>query len=301
MGAGKKIVGVIGLGDMGSGLVRNCLKAGFETWGRDVDPVRHGQMVSEGVRDATSTAEIGAKCDAVFVMVMAGADAESVILGDGGLSSSMRPGATIILSATIKPSEAVLLAEGLKGTGIDLIDTPVSGGYPGAQAGTLTMMAAAPKSVLDRNMDVLQAVGENIQHVGEDPGTGQTVKACLQGLLGAMFSATFEAAVLAAQSGVDAEVFHKVVSTSSGGAPLVSNALEKVMDGAFEGTGSAIATMYKDLTINNDHAREMGVPVFMASAAMQMFQAGITKYPKADNWTVTRVLEEIVGSEYRRS
>lgn len=295
-----KKVGVIGLGDMGSGLARNCLKAGFETWGRDLDETRQSQLVLEGMKGAGSTAEVGQNCDAVFVMVMAGIHAHQVILGEDGLVSSMKPGGTVILSATIKPSEAEAIGAAMEGSGIHLIDTPVSGGYPGAQGGTLTMMAAAPKAVFDDNLDVLGAVGENIQLVGEKPGMGQTVKACLQGLLGAMFSATFEAAVLAAKSGVDAETFHKVVSTSSGGAPLVSGALEKVMDGAFKGTGSAIATMYKDLTITNDHAREQGVPAFMASAALQLFQAGIAKYPDEDNWTVAKVLEEIVGVQYRR-
>ena len=296
-----KSVGVIGLGDMGSGLARNCLKAGFEVWGRDLDAQRQAQLVSEGVKGAASAAEVGRKAQAVFVMVMAGAHAQAAIFGADGLASAMAPGTTIILSATIKPSEAEAIAAGLEGTGIDLIDTPVSGGFPGAQGGTLTMMAAAPKAVLAREMEVLRAVGKDIHHVGERPGMGQTVKACLQALLGSMFAATFEAAVLAAKSGVDPVVFHKVVSTSSGGAPLVANALEKIMAGAFTGTGSAIATMYKDLTISNDHGREQGVPLFMAAAALQLFQAGITKYPAEDNWTVTKVLEEIVGAEFRKA
>lgn len=295
-----KTIGVIGLGDMGSGLARNCMKAGFETWGRDLDADRQAKLVSEGLKPANSTAEIGENCDAVFIMVMAGKHAHDVIFGDRGLVDTLKKGSTIILSATIKPSEAEAIGSGLEGSGLHIIDTPVSGGFPGAQAGTLTMMAAAPQDVFEQNLDILQAVGENIQLVGDKPGQGQTVKACLQGLLGSMFSATFEAAVLAAKSGIDAETFYKVVSTSSGGAPLVNTALEKVMDGAFKGTGSAIATMYKDLTISNDHARQMGVPVFMASAALQLFQAGIAKYPDEDNWTVAKMLEEIVDVEFRR-
>ncbi|HIP78153.1 MAG TPA: NAD(P)-dependent oxidoreductase, partial [Kiloniellaceae bacterium] len=49
-----------------------------------------------------------------------------------------------------------------------------------------------------------------------------------------------------------------------------------------------------------DLARELGVPLFTATAAMQLFQAGKTKYPEGDNWIVTRVLEEIVGAELKR-
>ena len=84
------------------------------------------------------------------------------------------------------------------------------------------------------------------------------------------------------------------------GCGIANTALEKIIAGEFVGTGSHIATMYKDLTIALDMARELGVPLFTASTAMQLFQAGKTKHPEGDNWIVTRVLEEIVGAELRR-
>jgi len=129
---------------------------------------------------------------------------------------------------------------------------------------------------------------------------GQTVKACLQSLIGSAFSATFEAAALAAKAGVDGEVLHKVFSTSGAGCGVVNTALENIIDRKFEGTGSHINTMYKDLTIVMDMARELGVPLHTAGCAMQLFQAGKTKYPNGDNWIVTKVIEEIVGAELHR-
>ena len=68
----------------------------------------------------------------------------------------------------------------------------------------------------------------------------------------------------------------------------------------FQDTGSHISTMYKDLTISMDLARKHGVPLFTAATAMQMFQAGITRYPDADNQTVARISEEIVGVHLER-
>ncbi|MEM1049352.1 MAG: NAD-binding protein, partial [Pseudomonadota bacterium] len=126
------------------------------------------------------------------------------------------------------------------------------------------------------------------------------VKACLQSIIGSIFSATFEAAALAAKAGVSGEVLHKVVTTSSAGCVVSSTALENIIDRQFEGTGSHISTMYKDLTISLDMARDLGVPLHTASIAMQLFQAGKTRYPDGDNWVVTRVLEEIVGAELHR-
>ena len=138
--------GVIGLGDMGSGLAKNLLAAGFDVKGLDLNPARQSAFADMGGRAVTSPAEVGQGTDAVFVMVMNGDQAKSVILGDG-LVSTMAPGSAVILSATIKPREAREIGAALDGTGLHLIDTPVSGGFPGAQGGTLTMMAAAPSEV----------------------------------------------------------------------------------------------------------------------------------------------------------
>ena len=141
-------VGVIGLGDMGSGIAKNLIRNGFETWGRDVMDVRNRALADMGGHATDSTAQVGENAQYVFVMVMKGAEAHEVILGDGGLAQSMKPGGTILLTSTIKPAEARAIGEGLKASGLRLIDSPVSGGYPGAQGGTLTMMAAAPDAVL---------------------------------------------------------------------------------------------------------------------------------------------------------
>ena len=81
---------------------------------------------------------------------------------------------------------------------------------------------------------------------------------------------------------------------------MVNNALEKIIDIKFEGTGSHINTMHKDLTISLNLAENLGVPMHTASAAMQIFHAGRTKYPEGDNWVCTRVIEEIVGAELHR-
>lgn len=292
--------GVVGIGDMGSGLAKNLIANGFSVTGVDPKRERMEAFVAMGGRAADTPRDVGAAADTVFVMVMTGAQAKDVILGEDGLINGMTPGGTIILTATILPSEAAEIGAGLAGSGLSLVDSPVSGGFPGAQGGTLTMMAAAPGETLETARSAMEAVSASIHHVGTEPGQGQTVKACLQSLLGAMFTATFEAAVLAAKAGVPGEVFHKVVSTSSGGCGITSNALEKIIDRQFEGTGSHIATMHKDLTISLAMAQDLGVPMHTAATAMQLFHAGKTKYPDGDNWVVTRVLEEIAGAELHR-
>ncbi len=235
----------------------------------------------------------------MFVMVMTGDQAKTVILGNG-LASTLKPGATVILTATIHADEARDIAHALAEKRIALIDLPVSGGYGGAQAGTLTMMAAGPDDVLDRARPVMAAVSGSIHRVGAEAGMGQIVKACLQALIGSIYTATFEASVLAAKAGINGQAFHDVVSSSSAGCHAASNSLEKIIERSFENGGSRITTMHKDLAIALELARQLGVPLFTAATAMQLFEAGKTRFPDGDNWAVTRVLEEIAGAGLTR-
>ena len=252
-----------------------------------------------GGSPAASVKDLARKTDVAFVMVMTGDQAKSVILGDDGLAANMPKGSVIILTATIKPNEATEIGKALNGTGIGLVDSPVSGGFPGAQGGTLTMMAAGSDADMKTARPAMEAISSTIWKVGDQPGQGQTVKACLQSLLGAMFSATFEAAAMAAKAGISGQAFYNVVANGSGVYGYEA-ALENIIDRKFEGTGSHIATMHKDLTISMNLGEQLGVPLHTAAAAMQIFHAGKTKYPDGDNWVCTRVIEEIVGAELHR-
>ena len=292
--------GVIGLGDMGSGLAKNLIKNGIATTGLDLSDERMSAFVEMSGTPAGSVAELGTNSDAVFVMVMNGVQAKAVILGDDGLAAHMPKGGAVILTATIKPSEARDIGAALEGSGIHLIDSPVSGGFPGAQGGTLTMMAAATSEVLDQYKPIMGAVSKTIHRVGTRAGDGQVMKSCLQTLIGSIFGATFEAAALAAKAGVSGQALYDVFSTSGASCGVANSALENIIDRKFEGTGSGIGTMHKDLTISLNMAEELGVPLLMASTAMQIFHQGKSKYPEGDNWVCTRVMEEIVGAELHR-
>ncbi len=294
-----KRAAVIGLGNMGSGIARNLIAAGFETAGYDPDPVRTAEFAALGGIPAASASDAGKDCATAFVMVMNGEQAHSAVLGDDGLAAVMPLGSVVVLTATVRPDEARSVARGLQGTGVRMVDSPVSGGFAGAQAGTLVLMAAGSDAALATARPAMEAISGVVHVVGDAPGMGQTVKAVLQSLMGAVFGATFEAAALAAKAGIRGETLLEVVRGSSAGCAASVGALERVVERQFVGTGSHISTMHKDLSISLDLARSLDVPLFTASAAMQLFTAGKSRHPEGDNWVVTRILEDIVGAELR--
>jgi 3-hydroxyisobutyrate dehydrogenase-like beta-hydroxyacid dehydrogenase len=292
-----KRIGIIGLGSMGLAMAKNIVDSGFPLTGFDVRQESLGLLEAAGGEPVGSAAHVGANADAVFVMVLNGRQVREVVAGEDGLLETMKPGSTIIVTATIDPAEIEELAPLIAEKGIEIIDSPVSGGKGGAEAGTLTLMAAAKKEVFEANLEVLQAVGEKIFHVGEEIGMGQTVKASLQALIGATFTAIFESLVLGAKAGVKGEVMYEVFTASGVRSPLLENCAKLIMDRAFKDTGSQITTMYKDLGISMNMAKKNGVAMFTTSAAYELFQSGISLFPEEDNWSIVKLLEQIAGTE----
>ncbi|RHV83190.1 NAD(P)-dependent oxidoreductase [Butyricicoccus sp. OF10-2] len=295
-----RTVGVIGLGNMGMGIAKNLLKAGFTTRGYDLFEAKREELRGYGGVPCFSPAEVGDGAEVVFVMVMNGAQALDVAFGENGLCKTMKPGSVLFLTATIGMGYAQQLAKGLQEYGIEMIDSGVSGGLSGAHNGTLTLMASGKKEVYDSCKDVMDAIASNPNHVGTEPGQGQVVKSCLQALIGAEFTATFELLVMGAKAGVDPQILLDVIGTSGGGCGVFKNCVPLIMDRKFKDTGSAITTMSKDLNITMDLAREVGCYMPTTASARELFMAGLTRYPDEDNWSITKILEEIAGVQVKR-
>ena len=292
-------VGVIGLGNMGIGMAKNLVKKGFKLTVYDLREEPLGEMAGLGAGISRSPQQVGEQSEVVFIMVLNGAQVKELVLGKQGLLEGIKPGATVICTATIMCSIMIEVAAALEEKGIDVIDCPVSGGQPGAAAGTLTMMAAAKNEIFQRCLTVLQAVGKNIYHVGEEIGMGQTVKGALTALTGSCYGGIFEALVLGTKAGVKPEILYSVISSSMVGNALFRDTAKHIMNRHFEGAGACIQTMYKDLGITLSMARDSGVPMFTTSTAFQLFQAGKSLRPQEDNWTIIKILEEIAGTEVR--
>ena len=293
-----KHVGVVGLGNMGMGMAKNLIQAGFPVTGFDLRAERVGILAQLGGRPADSLSALAEVAELVIVMVLNGRQVLEVVAGDEGLMHSLRPGATVIVTATIEPAEMREVAAAVADRNINLMDSPVSGGKAGADNGSLTMMVAASPAVFDANRDVLDAVGGQIFHVGESVGMGQTVKASLQAFIGVTFVGIFESLALGAKAGIKGEILYEVfASTHIGNTPFFKNCAKLIMERQFKDTGSHIGTMYKDLGITMAMAHENGMSLFATSTAYELFQAGISLFPEEDNWAIVKFLEQISNTE----
>ncbi len=292
-------VGIIGLGDMGLGMARNLLRCGHQVVGFDLREPPLRVLEAAGGQGAASLAAVADGADAVFVMVVTGAQVYEVVCGANGVAKTMRPGSTVIVTSTVRDVDVQAIERPLSDRGIHLIDCPVSGGQFGADAGTLAMMPSCPTGVLEANRTLLEALSASITHVGETIGLGQATKASLQALIGSTFASLCEAMELGVKAGIRGSVLAEVFSASIVGSPLLHNTMKLILERRFSDSGAHIGTVYKDLGITMELARRNGVAMFTTSAAYEVMQATFATEPDGDVWAAARLLEKIAGIEIK--
>jgi 3-hydroxyisobutyrate dehydrogenase-like beta-hydroxyacid dehydrogenase len=265
-------LGFIGLGYMGRPMCRNLLKAGYPVtvWNRSRPGIEYA--VLHGAVEAMSAREVAQASDIVITMVKHGGDTDEVALGMNGLASGARPGMILVDMSTIAPTQAASIASRLSEHGVLMLDAPVSGSTPRAEAGTLSIMAGGPKTAFDRALPVLQKLGSSIVHVGEANGAGQGAKLCNQVLVLVNMLATCEALTLGARLGLDVRRVHEAVKNGAGGSWQFENLGARIIDGDLE-PGGTVETVQKDLDIMMAAARELHLMLPGSSLVQQLYNA----------------------------
>lgn len=212
-------IAFIGLGNMGSGMALNLLRAGHEVRGFDLSEAAQKFHADQGIHMATSAAEAADGAQVVVTMLPASAHVQALLLGTAehpGLLECLPAGTLVIDSSTIAADTARTVGKAAAARGIDFLDAPVSGGTAGAAAGTLTFMIGGTAEALERARPLLETMGKNLFHAGAS-GAGQTAKICNNMLLGILMIGTSEALSLGMANGLDAKVLSEIMRRSSGG------------------------------------------------------------------------------------
>lgn len=286
-----KEIGMIGLGAMGRHIARNLIDGGYELTLYDVRPEAVEPFLLLGAKSAGSVQELGKVTDTVIIMVNTFDQCCSV------LEELLQTFTGVIINlGTIAAEEARSLEETARKQGSRMIDCPVSGGTAGAQAGTLTLMAACEESLFARYEPLLRCIGSNLVHVGDEPGQGQALKSINQLLVGVHMCATAEAFTLAKQCGLDLQTVYQVICKSAGCSEIFRNRGQFLIDRDFS-TRSTLQIQLKDTNIVCKTADQVGAPVLLADTARGLFELAVRKYPPTDDSIeVVRVYEELCNT-----
>ena len=286
-------VGFVGLGVMGRPMALNLLRAGFGLVVHDQNPSAVAEVVGAGARDGKSLAGI-AETRVVITMLPDTADVEAVVLGLGGLAASLQPGSVLIDMSSISPIATRTLAEHLAERGIRMLDAPVSGGYQGAQSGTLSIMVGGDADVLERCRPILAAMGTTINHIG-DAGAGQVCKACNQVAVAIGIQAVAEAMTLARKNGVEPGKIREALLGGFAQSRALDLHGQRVLDDNFS-AGFRVKLQRKDLKIALETGSASGTPLPATALVQQLYGVlEATGRGDLDNSSLALLLQEMSG------
>lgn len=200
------------------------------------------------------------------------ADQAEAVLFEGGALDAAPAGAIVCLTATCPPQRVASVAARVAAAGRRFVDCPVSGGVVGAEAGSLTIMAAAPAADFVAALPVLSAMGSRTLHVGEEAGQGATVKTVNQLLCGVHIAVAAEAMSLAERIGVDTARMLEILTETSAGSWMLRDRGPRMLEAEPEVT-SAVDIFVKDLGIVLEAGRETKAALPLTALAFQFFNA----------------------------
>ena len=295
---GQARVALLGVGAMGRPMGANLLRAGYAVAAFDVRPEASAALVEQGATRATSPAEAARGAAYVIVMVLNAAQARAVLLGDEGALATLAPGATVVQMATIGRDEAAALGAACAARGVRFLDAPVSGGTAGAADGTLSIIVGGDAATLEEARPLLAVVGgaDRIWHVGPNPGDGQVMKSVNQLLVGVHLAAACEALTYAARAGLDLQQVYDIISVSAGQSRIFDLRARQMLDGKFDTQSGQLGIFVKDLGIVMDTAAQMNMPLFLATVARQLVNAGVAAgWGAEDDAGLVRVYERLAN------
>ncbi|NIK50742.1 3-hydroxyisobutyrate dehydrogenase [Xanthomonas arboricola] len=269
-------IAFIGLGNMGGPMAANLSKAGHQLRVFDLVPAALDAAVAAGAYAASSAHDTLTDAEIVISMLPASRHVEALYLGGAGILAQIPAAALVIDCSTIAPASARKLAAEAQARGLAVLDAPVSGGTAGAAAGSLTFIVGGAAQVLERARPVLQAMGKNIFHVG-DNGAGQVAKLCNNMALGVIMAATGEALALGVAQGLDPAVLSQMMAVSTGRswATEVCNPWPGVLPNAPASRGYSGGfgndLMLKDLGLVAESAVQAGVSIPLGELARNLY------------------------------
>jgi 2-hydroxy-3-oxopropionate reductase len=266
-----KKIGFIGLGIMGKPMARNLLKAGYPLTVYDIVPDKAEEVVEAGAKAGSSSKDVAEKSEIVITMLPNSPEVKEAVLGKNGVLEGAKPGTILIDMSSIAPLASKEVAEKAKEKGVTVLDAPVSGGEPKAIEGTLAIMVGGPQETFNEVEDILSVMGASVTRVGEI-GSGNMTKLANQIIVALNIAAMSEAMVLAAKAGVNAEKVFQAIRGGLAGSTVLDAKMPLVLEGNFK-PGFRIELHIKDLANALDTAHEVGVPVPLSGAVMEVMQA----------------------------
>ena len=265
-------LGFAGIGLMGLPMCRRLLAAGYPltVWNRN--PAKCAPLVEAGARQVATPAELCEQADVVMLCLADTAVVREVVFGPAGVAEGAKPGQLLVDFSSLEPTATrEMAAELADKTGMAWLDSPVSGGVVGAEAGSLAIMVGGDAADLDRVRPVLLELGQRVTHMG-GIGAGQVTKACNQMIVACNALVIAEVVALAEQAGVDAGLIAEALAGGFADSKPLQILAPQMAESRFEPVKWHVRTLLKDLDTAVKFSRETGSATPISGLAAQLMR-----------------------------
>jgi 3-hydroxyisobutyrate dehydrogenase len=267
------IIGYIGLGAMGKPLaLRLANKYELHVW--DLNARACADAERSGAHIASSIHDLALRCDVVILCLPRSENVRQVVFGPDGLMQGLSPGKIIVDQTSGVPAETRSIAEELAQRGVAMLDAPVAGGVPAAQAGTITIMVSGSKGAFQRVSGILETISPNVFYCGDRVGDGQAIKLLNNVMNAACRVSTLEAVALGTKLGLSLETLATVLNDGSARSKITQSVLPALVQGK-PATDFALSLMVKDVRQAADLGLQTGVPMPLSTLALGLLQSAL--------------------------
>ncbi len=261
-------LGFVGLGVMGSRIVKRLLDAGHSVTGYNRTKSKAQWLLDAGMKWGESPHAVATVADVVFTMVSNTSALQSVTGGPNGLLTGLRKGAIFIDMSTVSPAVIRELAAQVVSKGAQMLDAPVSGSVITLEEGTLSIMAGGNRDAFDRVQPILQDIGPKVTHVGGN-GLAVSMKIAINLSLAVQMLAFSEGVLLAEKSGIARETAVEVLLNSVIASPMVKYRGPFAL-GMPDEAWFNVDMMQKDMLLALEMGKQFAVPLPTTAVTNEM-------------------------------
>jgi 3-hydroxyisobutyrate dehydrogenase-like beta-hydroxyacid dehydrogenase len=263
-------IGFIGLGQMGSGMAANLLKARHDLVIYNRTQAKMEPLIAQGAKAAATISE-ACQGDAVMTMLANDDAVESFVFEKGGIVESLPKGAIHVSSSTISTDLSEKLAKAHEKTGQRFVAAPVFGRPDAAALAKIVVVAGGAPDVIAAAQPIFDAIARRTFVVSETPKAANLAKISGNFLIASIFESLGEALALVGKGGVDRQKFYEILTSTLFDAPVYRTYGPIIIDKKFEPAGFAAPLGLKDIRLTLAAAEALRVPMPLAGLLRDRF------------------------------
>jgi len=285
--AREEKVAIIGVGNMGGGIARNILRAGFDLTVYNRTESKTIPFTEAGATAAKSPKEAASGADIVITSLMGDDSVMSVVKGDSGLLAGMKPGAIHVSTSTISPDCATQLAEMHISQGLQFISAPVLGRPDVANAGELVTFVSGDEDAIKKCRPVLDAYTRLVRVIPGEHRLANVTKLCANYSAACVIELMGQVYAFAEKNGLDLGLIEDLFQTTWAHPGLKDYATQLRQRNFDVDDGFAMSGGLKDMQLMLDSSEAVGASLDFGKIIKGKFVEGIENGMANKDWSAT--------------